>query len=80
VVDVDNNEKVLLELNMLAVKHNLTLILGWSEEEMARYLETLKVLNNRDAAMIQKTIDSQHNYFVDQMNDFFTAYIKPMPH
>jgi DNA excision repair protein ERCC-1 len=72
-VDVDNTEEVLLELYMLAVKHNLTLILGWSEEEMARYFETFKVLSNRDAAMIQKTIDSQHNNFVDQMNDFFTA-------
>jgi DNA excision repair protein ERCC-1 len=72
-VDVDDNEKVLLELNTFAVKHNLTLILGWSEEEMARYLETYKVLNNRDAAMIQKSKDSHHNNFVDQMNDFFTA-------
>jgi DNA excision repair protein ERCC-1 len=72
-VDVDDNEKVLLELNTFAVKHNLTLILGWSEEEMARYLETYKVLNNRDAAMIQESKDSHHNNFVDQMNDFFTA-------
>jgi Binding domain of DNA repair protein Ercc1 (rad10/Swi10) len=42
-VDVYDNEKVLLELHTSAVKHNLMLILGWSEEAMAGYLEAFKV-------------------------------------
>jgi DNA excision repair protein ERCC-1 len=70
-VDVEDNEKVLLELNTLAVQQNWTLILGWSEEEIARYLETYKALNSRDASSIQKSKDSGH--WIDQMTDVLTT-------
>ena len=70
-VDVEDNDKVLLELNTLAVQQNWTLILGWSEEEMARYLETYKALNSRDASSIQRSKEGGH--WVDQMTDVLTT-------
>lgn len=42
-VDVDDNEKILLYVNKLACQQNFTLVLAWTEEEAARYLESYKV-------------------------------------
>lgn len=70
-VDVeDNNANALLYLNKLAVTHNLTLILAWTEREVARYLETFKALNGKDASSIQRR---EQTNFVDQVADFLTA-------
>ena len=69
-VDVDDNANILLFLNRLAVVHNLTLILAWSEEEAARYLETYKAFDGKDATSIQKREQSD---FVDQAVDFLTT-------
>lgn len=68
-LDMDDNEKILHDINLICVQHNLTLILGWSEMEMARYIETFKVLQNRDATSIQKPKDHAHSSLVDQMMD-----------
>jgi DNA excision repair protein ERCC-1 len=70
-VDVDDNQTVLLELNKLAVLANLTLILAWSEEEAARYLETFKALHGKDASSIQK--NKENGTFADQVSDFLTT-------
>ena len=69
-VDVDDNKNALLFLNKLAVVNNLTLILAWTEQEAARYLETYKALDGKDASSIQKR---EQTNFVDQVADFFTA-------
>uniref|UniRef100_A0A7S4AD78 ERCC1-like central domain-containing protein n=1 Tax=Pseudo-nitzschia australis TaxID=44445 RepID=A0A7S4AD78_9STRA len=53
-VDVDDNANSLLQLNTFGVQHRLTLVLCWSEHEAARYLETYKVRDGRDAGCIQK--------------------------
>ena len=53
-VDAKDNANPLLFLNKLAVTHNLTLILAWTEQEAARYLETFKALDGKDASLIQK--------------------------
>ena len=69
-VDVDDNSNSLLQLNTLAVTHNLTLILAWTEQEAARYLETFKTYDGRDASSIQKR---EQTNFLDQVTDFVTA-------
>lgn len=69
-VDVEDNANVLLALNRLAVVHNFTLLLAWSEEEAARYLETFKAFDGKDASSIQKR---EQNNFVDQVADFLTT-------
>jgi DNA excision repair protein ERCC-1 len=69
-VDVRDNASALLVLNKMAVTHNLTLILAWTEEEAARYLETFKALHGKDASSIQKR---EQTNFADQVADFLTA-------
>lgn len=63
-VDVDDNANVILSLNNLCVENDLTLILAWSEEEAARYLETLKAFDGKDATLIQKR---EHTNYPDQI-------------
>jgi DNA excision repair protein ERCC-1 len=65
-VDVEDNANALLQLNKIAVVHSLTLILAWTEEEAARYLETYKAFDGKDATMIQK---KEQTNFVDQVAD-----------
>lgn len=69
-VDVEDNENTLLFLNKLAVVNNMTLILAWSEEEAARYLETYKAFDGKDASSIQRR---EQTNFVDQVADVLTA-------
>jgi DNA excision repair protein ERCC-1 len=45
----------------------MTLILAWSEEEAARYLETFKAFDGKDASIIQK---KEQTHFADQVADF----------
>ncbi len=56
-VDVDDNAAILLHLNKTCVVHNLSLTLAWSEQEAARYLETFKAFEGKDASSIQKKKD-----------------------
>ena len=53
-VDVEDNASILLLLNKICCINNMTLILAWSEEEAARYLETFKAFEGKDASLIQK--------------------------
>ncbi|KAL7503836.1 hypothetical protein ACHAXN_001568 [Cyclotella atomus] len=63
-VDIDDNANVILYLNDLCVQNNFTLILAWSEEEAARYLETFKAFDGKDASLIQKR---ELNNYPDQI-------------
>lgn len=69
-VDVEDNANTILFLNKLAVTNNLTLILAWSEEEAARYLETYKAFDGKDASSIQRR---EQTNFVDQMADVLST-------
>lgn len=69
-VDVDDNMATLLFLNKLAVQKDMTLMLAWSEEEAARYLESYKALENNDASIIQR---KEKDNFVDQAAEFLSA-------
>ena len=51
-VDIEDNASAILFLNDLCCQHNFTLILAWSEEMAARYLETVKVFNGKDPSTI----------------------------
>ena len=64
-VDIEDNTSPLLFLNDLCVQNNLTLILAWSEEEAARYLETVKAFDGKDASLIQKREHTEH---IDQVH------------
>lgn len=69
-VDVEDNANALLYLNKLSVTNNVTLVLAWTEQEAARYLETYKALNGKDASIIQR---KEANNYVDQVSEFLTG-------
>ena len=69
-VDMDDNTSVLQQLNTLAVTHDMTLILAWSEEEAARYLETFKAFDGKDASLIQR---KEKTAFGDQVSEFLAT-------
>ncbi|KAI8149466.1 excision repair cross-complementing 1-like protein [Fennellomyces sp. T-0311] len=53
-VDIENYHEPLRELNRSAILNNFTLMLAWSKEEAARYLETYKVLENTPPDLIRE--------------------------
>ena len=57
-VDVDDSETPLMEINKLGITHECTLLLAWSVEEAARYLETFKVYEKKGPASIMERIDT----------------------
>jgi DNA excision repair protein ERCC-1 len=58
-VDTDDNVRSLGELNKICFTNDLTLLLAWSQEEAARYLETLKVYEKKGTKSIQKRQESE---------------------
>jgi DNA excision repair protein ERCC-1 len=69
-VDIEDNASTLLALNKLCVINNMTLILAWSNEEAARYLETFKAYESKDASSIQRR---EQTNFSDQVVDVLCA-------
>ncbi|KAF7721264.1 Excision repair cross-complementation group 1 [Apophysomyces ossiformis] len=60
-VDIENYHDAIRELNRAAVTHECTLMLAWSHEEAARYLETYKVFENKPADLIrERVVDDYH--------------------
>jgi len=69
-VDVEDNTSILLFLNKLCVLNDMTLMLAWTEEEAARYLETYKAFESRDASIIQRR---EKETFAEQAADVLTC-------
>lgn len=65
-VDVEDNANILLELNKMCTMNSISLVLAWSEEECARYLESFKANEFGDASCIQK---KKEVTYADQVND-----------
>ncbi|CAN6581991.1 unnamed protein product [Malus baccata var. baccata] len=59
-VDVEDVIKPLLEVTKTALLHECTLLCGWSLEECGRYLETIKVYENKPADIIQGQMDTDY--------------------
>lgn len=55
-VDVDDYHDVLRELNRNAILNDYTLMLAWSFEEAARYLETYKAFENKPPDLIREKL------------------------
>ncbi|KAI7884297.1 excision repair cross-complementing 1-like protein [Lichtheimia hyalospora FSU 10163] len=68
-VDIDNYHDALRELNRSAILNNYTMVLAWSKEEAARYLETYKAFENKSPDLIrERPVDD----FYAQMTDALT--------
>lgn len=59
-VDVEDVVKPLLEVTKTAMLHECTLFCAWSLEECGRYLETIKVYENKPADIIQGQMDTDY--------------------
>ena len=71
-VDIEDNANSILQLNVLGVRNNFTVILSWSEMEAARYLETFKSNNDRQdcASNIRKRESTDP---LERVSDFLTS-------
>ncbi|KAL6642819.1 hypothetical protein ACP70R_021000 [Stipagrostis hirtigluma subsp. patula] len=59
-VDVEDVVKPLHEITRTALLHDCTLLCGWSMEECGRYLETIKVYENKPADSIREHTDNDY--------------------
>lgn len=59
-VDVEDVIKPLLEVTRTALLHDCTLLCGWSLEECGRYLETIKVYENKSADNIREQMETDY--------------------
>lgn len=59
-VDLEDVIKPLHEVTRTALLHECTLLCGWSVEECARYMETIKIYENKPADSIQERTDNDY--------------------
>ncbi|OEL36807.1 DNA excision repair protein ERCC-1 [Dichanthelium oligosanthes] len=59
-VDVEDVVKPLHEITRTALLHDCTVLCGWSLEECGRYLETIKVYENKPADNIREHMDNDY--------------------
>ncbi|KAI3924568.1 hypothetical protein MKX01_038008 [Papaver californicum] len=59
-VDVEDVVKPLQEVTRTAMLHDCTLLCAWSLEECGRYLETIKVYENKPADVLQGQTDTDY--------------------
>lgn len=69
-VDVADVLKPLLEVTRTSILHECTLLCGWSFEECGRYLETIKVYENKSADNIREHMD---NDYMSRLNHALTT-------
>jgi DNA excision repair protein ERCC-1 len=69
-VDVADPTEPLLLLTSLASANDFTVILCWSLQECARYLETFKLMDKKSAASIQERIEAG---YVPRLEDALTV-------
>uniref|UniRef100_A0A0E0R1G2 ERCC1-like central domain-containing protein n=1 Tax=Oryza rufipogon TaxID=4529 RepID=A0A0E0R1G2_ORYRU len=59
-IDVEDVVKPLHEVTRTSLLHDCTLLCGWSLEECGRYLETIKVYENKSADSIREHMDNDY--------------------
>lgn len=69
-VDDENCVRSLLELNKLCFVTNFSLILAWSNEEAARYIETFKSYENKSSSSIQEKVETE---FIPRLSRSLTS-------
>jgi DNA excision repair protein ERCC-1 len=65
-VDLVDNERAILEITKISIFHECTLILAWSSQEIARYIETYKAYEKKSATSIQEKTSTE---YIDKLTD-----------
>jgi len=60
-VDIEESKKALKEITRLALACNFTVILAWSKQEAARYIETFKLYENKSPDIIKERAKDDHH-------------------
>ncbi|CAO3617147.1 unnamed protein product [Cunninghamella echinulata] len=71
-VDTEDHQTALRELNLSAISHQFTLMLSWSLEETARYLETYKAFETKPDDLIREKVNNGPVNIYTQMTDTLT--------
>ncbi|KJE98059.1 excision repair enzyme ERCC-1 [Capsaspora owczarzaki ATCC 30864] len=69
-VDIKDTQRVLRELTTVTVRFKFTVVLAWSEDEAARYLETYKMYESKPADALKERIDTD---FLSRVTDILTS-------
>eukprot|EP01080_Neovahlkampfia_damariscottae_P004280 gene4280-7616_t len=69
-VDCSDYETSLQSLNELTFLGDCTLVLSWSDQEAAKYVELYKIYENKSATLIQTKIE---NEYIPRLQDTLTA-------
>ncbi|KAI8055640.1 GF12823 [Syncephalis plumigaleata] len=69
-VDVTDHQELIRELTQLAINSNMTLFLGWSAEEVGRYIETFKAYEHRPPDAIRERVD---DIYLARLTKFLTG-------
>jgi len=59
-VDAEDSQKPLLDIHKTAIHNGWTLIVAWSPEEAARYLETFQTYEHKQADAIQERVEGDY--------------------
>jgi DNA excision repair protein ERCC-1 len=59
-VDLEDNERSLLQLTGIALANQWTMLCAWSMVEAARYVESLRSFENNSAAIIKEKVEDSH--------------------
>ena len=73
-VDIEDNTKQLSDLNKISFSYGLTLVLSWSKEEAARYLESFRAFENKSSSSIQERTETE---FLPKLSTVLTN-VKPV--
>ena len=69
-IDIKDPDKTIRELTRVSMILEFTIILAWSCEEAAKYIETFKVYENKPVDAIKKRVG---NTFLERANEFLTS-------
>lgn len=67
-VDVENNDEIVKELNKICLLNDLSLILLWSFDECANYINYLKQLENSNSHVSIKGTTNEDDYYLTLTN------------
>ncbi|CAO3584762.1 unnamed protein product [Absidia cylindrospora] len=72
-VDTDDHHSALRELNHSCLTYHFTLMLSWSHDETARYLETYKAFESKPDDLIREKVNGpDDNDYLAKMTDTLT--------
>ena len=55
-IDIDNSDNDIIKLQQLCLNYSWTIIVAWSNEEIANYIKTCKVFEKKSADWIKEKI------------------------